>query len=71
MLAAGLEPGYWSAVGQGVSAIALYTIVGVALVVLGFWVVGAARRAVDTRTFTRIYADLAVPVKLRVNPLTR
>ncbi len=35
-----------------------------ALVVLGFWVVGAARRAVDTRTFTRIYADLAVPVIL-------
>ena len=35
-----------------------------AAVVLGFWVVGAARRAVDTRTFTRIYADLAVPVIL-------
>ncbi len=35
-----------------------------AVVVLGFWVVGAARRAVDTRTFTRIYADLAVPVIL-------
>lgn len=35
-----------------------------ALVVLAFWVVGAARRAVDTRTFTRIYADLAVPVIL-------
>lgn len=35
-----------------------------AMVVLGFWVVGAARRAVDTRTFTRIYADLAVPVIL-------
>lgn len=35
-----------------------------ALVVLGFWVVGAARRAVDTRTFTRIYAELAVPVVL-------
>lgn len=33
-------------------------------VVLGFWVVGAARRALDTRTFTRIYADLAVPVIL-------
>jgi ABC-type multidrug transport system fused ATPase/permease subunit len=27
-------------------------------------VVGAARRALDTRTFTRIYADLAVPVIL-------
>lgn len=35
-----------------------------AVVVLAFWVVGAARRAVDTRTFTRIYADLAVPVIL-------
>ncbi|MCR1006782.1 MAG: ABC transporter six-transmembrane domain-containing protein, partial [Stenotrophomonas maltophilia] len=31
-------------------------------VVLLFWLVGAARRAVDTRTFTRIYADLAVSV---------
>ena len=39
MLAAALEPGYWSTVGQGVSAIALYTIVGVALVVLGFFVI--------------------------------
>ena len=39
MLAARLEPGYWSTVGQGVSAIALYTIVGVALVVLGFFVI--------------------------------
>ncbi|EPL14632.1 hypothetical protein CF161_07531 [Pseudomonas sp. CF161] len=35
-----------------------------AVVVLAFWVVGAARRAVDTRTFTRIYTDLAVPVIL-------
>lgn len=35
-----------------------------AVVVLAFWTVGAARRAVDTRTFTRIYADLAVPVIL-------
>ncbi|CAD5198681.1 ABC transporter six-transmembrane domain-containing protein [Pseudomonas sp. FEN] len=35
-----------------------------AAVVLAFWAVGAARRAVDTRTFTRIYADLAVPVIL-------
>jgi hypothetical protein len=31
-------------------------------VVLSFWVVGALRRAIDTRTFTRIYADLAVGV---------
>ena len=35
-----------------------------AVVVLAFWAVGAARRAVDTRTFTRIYTDLAVPVIL-------
>lgn len=31
-------------------------------VVLAFWLVGALRRAIDTRTFTRIYADLAVGV---------
>ena len=35
-----------------------------AAVVMAFWVVGAARRALDTRTFTRIYAYLAVPVIL-------
>ncbi len=35
-----------------------------AVIVLAFWAVGVARRAVDTRTFTRIYADLAVPVIL-------
>ncbi|WP_026145281.1 ABC transporter six-transmembrane domain-containing protein [Pseudomonas asplenii] len=35
-----------------------------AAVVFMFWLVGAVRRAVDTRTFTRIYADLAVPVIL-------
>jgi ABC-type multidrug transport system fused ATPase/permease subunit len=28
------------------------------------WAIGAARRSVDTRTFTRIYAELAVPVIL-------
>ena len=39
MLAAGLEPGYWSTVGHGASAVALYTILGVALVVLGFFVI--------------------------------
>ena len=39
MLAAGLNPGYWSTVGDGVSAIALYTILGVALVVLGFFII--------------------------------
>ncbi|WHP47475.1 ABC transporter six-transmembrane domain-containing protein [Mannheimia bovis] len=31
-----------------------------ALVVLIIWVVGSARRAVDTRAFVRIYADLAI-----------
>lgn len=35
-----------------------------AVVVLGFWIVGSARRTVDTRTFTAIYADMAVPVIL-------
>lgn len=33
-----------------------------AAVVLAFWVIGALRRSVDTRTFTQIYADLAVLV---------
>jgi len=33
-------------------------------VVLGFWVVGRRGARWDTRTFTRIYADLAVPVIL-------
>lgn len=33
-----------------------------AAIVLAFWLVGAARRAVDTRIFTRIYAALAVDV---------
>src|SRR6201746_201233 len=32
-----------------------------AVIVLAFWAVGAARRAVDTRTFTRVYSELAVP----------
>lgn len=35
-----------------------------ALIVLSMWAVGAARRSVDTRTFSRIYAQLAVPVIL-------
>lgn len=39
LLAAELDPGYWSIIGHGVSAIALYTIVGVALQVLGFLVI--------------------------------
>lgn len=33
-----------------------------ALIVLLFWLIGALRRAIDTRTFTHIYASLAVPV---------
>lgn len=28
------------------------------------WLIGAARRSVDTRTFARIYAEMAVPVIL-------
>ncbi|MFC0308724.1 ABC transporter six-transmembrane domain-containing protein [Gallibacterium trehalosifermentans] len=34
------------------------------LLVLVIWSVGAMRRAVDTRTFTRIYSELAVPIIL-------
>lgn len=34
------------------------------LMVLIIWGIGAARRAVDTRAFARIYAELAVPVIL-------
>ncbi|KFC81764.1 ABC transporter six-transmembrane domain-containing protein [Buttiauxella agrestis] len=33
-----------------------------ALVVFVMWAIGAARRSMDTRTFARIYAELAVPV---------
>lgn len=33
-----------------------------ALMVFTMWVIGAARRSLDTRTFARIYAELAVPV---------
>ncbi|MEN5015192.1 ABC transporter six-transmembrane domain-containing protein [Erwinia sp. Eh17-17] len=36
-----------------------------ALMVLVMWSIGAARRSVDTRTFARIYAELAVPVILQ------
>jgi len=32
--------------------------------VLVMWLIGAARRSVDTRTFARIYAEMAVPVIL-------
>lgn len=34
------------------------------VVVLLMWVIGAARRAADTRTFTQIYTEIAVPVVL-------
>ena len=34
------------------------------VVVLLMWLVGAARRAADTRTFTQIYTEIAVPVIL-------
>lgn len=40
------------------------TALSYALIVLCMWGVGAARRSVDTRTFSRIYAKLAVPVIL-------
>lgn len=33
-----------------------------AAMVFAMWAIGAARRSVDTRTFARIYAELAVPV---------
>ena len=35
-----------------------------AVMVFVMWAIGAARRSVDTRTFARIYAELAVPVIL-------
>ena len=34
------------------------------VVVLLMWLVGAARRAADTRTFTQIYTEISVPVVL-------
>lgn len=43
----------------------LWKALGYAGVVLVMWTVGSARRAVDTRTFTRIYAEMVVPVILR------
>ncbi len=33
-----------------------------AVMVIVMWAIGAARRSIDTRTFARIYAELAVPV---------
>lgn len=38
MTTVALPPDYWSALGHGASAIALYAIVGLALIVLGFFV---------------------------------
>lgn len=35
-----------------------------AVMVFVMWAIGAARRSIDTRTFARIYAELAVPVIL-------
>ena len=35
-----------------------------AVMILIMWLIGAARRSVDTRTFARIYAEMAVPVIL-------
>ena len=35
-----------------------------AVMVFVMWAIGAARRSVDTRTFARIYAEMAVPVVL-------
>lgn len=35
-----------------------------ALIVFVIWSIGSARRAVDTRAFTRIYTELAVPIIL-------
>lgn len=40
----------------------LWQALSYAVVVLVIWLVGSSRRAVDTRTFARIYANLAVPV---------
>lgn len=42
----------------------LWLALSYALLVLVVWGIGSARRAVDTRAFVRIYADLAVPVIL-------
>ena len=33
-----------------------------AILVLVMWLIGAARRSVDTRTFARIYSEIAVPI---------
>lgn len=32
------------------------------VVVLLMWIIGAARRMADTRTFTKIYTEIAIPV---------
>ena len=40
----------------------VWTSLSYSLLVLLIWSIGAMRRAVDTRAFARIYAELAVPV---------
>lgn len=47
---------------NGVLAGNLVQALSYALLVLVIWMVGSARRAVDTRTFSRIYAEMVVPV---------
>lgn len=45
------------------SGLALHAMLYAGMVFI-MWAIGAARRSVDTRTFARIYAELAVPVIL-------
>lgn len=40
----------------------LWSSLSYALLVMIIWSVGSARRAVDTRVFTRLYANMAVPI---------
>ncbi|STZ77226.1 ABC transporter six-transmembrane domain-containing protein [Bergeriella denitrificans] len=50
---------------DGVLAGNLMQALSYAFLVLVMWAVGSARRAVDTRTFSRIYAEMVVPVIVR------
>ena len=43
----------------------LWQALSYAVVVLFIWLIGSARRAVDTRAFSRIYAEMVVPVILQ------
>jgi len=45
-----------------ISGQALHAVLYAVMVVFVMWAIGAARRSIDTRTFARIYAQLAVPV---------